>query len=246
MRYIPTSDETVDNLKKQAKKVQRTAGGKHSDLLNLVAKKAGYDHWHHVVRCNANAKALAQMRSIRDECEAIITAELRGQAKAVMTSNGVACPPFVIFSTGVGDAWLLEPDENLAMCLVWHGERQTIGLRDDPERIEVEWDAEYELLGDFFSVGSHHPLIGTRAIGGYPLDEVRKLLDQAQSTLTRMTSVLGQIDAVEITSEVVAQMVRKGWTEEKVMELKAEGYRYSPGRDSLLGPVISSEDEAAW
>lgn len=243
MRYLSTPDEFVEHLKKQAKKLQRSGAGKHTDLLNRVAKQAGYDHWHHVVKCNENAKAVAQMRSIREECEAIITAELRGQARAVMTSNGVACRPFVLFSTGVGDAWLLEPDEHLAMCLVWQGARQTIGLRDDPNRIEVEWDCAYELLGDFFSVESQHPVIGTRAIGDYPLADVRKLLDQTQSTMMKMASVIGQVDAVEITSEVVAQMVKKGWSEEEVLGLKAEGYRYSPGRDSLLGPIISSEDD---
>ncbi len=29
MRYIPTSDETIDRLKKQAKKLQRSGAGKH-------------------------------------------------------------------------------------------------------------------------------------------------------------------------------------------------------------------------
>ena len=243
MRYLFTPDEVVERLKKQAKKLQRSGAGKHTDLLNRVAKRAGYDHWNHVVKCNENGNAVAQVRSIRDECEAIIASELRGQAKTVMTSDGVACPPFVLFSTGVGDAWLLEPDEQLAMCLVWHGERQTIGLRDDPDRIEVEWDGMYELLGDFFSVESQHPAIGTRAIGGYPLADVRKLLDQAQSTMKKMASVIGHVDTVEITPEVIAQMVKKGLDEKEVLELKAEGYRYSPSRDSLLGPVMSSEDE---
>jgi len=243
MRYIPTPDETVERLKKQAKKLQRSGAGKHSEMLNRVAKQAGYDHWHHVLKCNENAKAVSQMRSIRDECEGIIATELKGVAKAVMTRDGPACPPFVLFSSGIGDAWLLEPDEQLAMCLVWQGERQTIGVRDEPDRIEVEWDGAYELRGDFFTVESRHPVIGTRAIGGYPLEGVRKLLDKAQSSMAKMASVIGQIDAVEITPEVVAQMVKKGWTEEEVLKMKAEGYRYSPGRDSLLSPIVSSDDE---
>jgi hypothetical protein len=243
MRYLSTSDEVVERLKKEAKKLQRFGAGKHSDLLNRVAKQADYDHWHHVVKCNVITKAIAQVRSIRAECEAIIAAELRGQARAVMTKKGVACPPFVLFSSGAGDAWLLEPDAHLAMCLMWQGERQTIGLRDDPDRIEVEWDCAYELLGEFFSVESHHPVIGTRAIGGYPLNDVRKLLDEAQSTMMKMASLMGKFDTVEITPEVLARMAKKGWTEEEVLKLKAEGYRYSPGRDSLLGPVISSDDD---
>ena len=47
---------------------------------------------------------------------------------------------------------------------------------------------------------------------------------------------------MEITDEVVAQMVKKGWSEEEVLKMKAEGFRYSPGRDTLLGPVMSSDD----
>lgn len=40
----------------------------------------------------------------------------------------------------------------------------------------------------------------------------------------------------------MAQMIKKGWSEEEVLKLEAEGYRYSPGRDSLLGPSLSSDD----
>lgn len=242
MRYIPTSDAVVERLRKQAKKLQRNGGGKHTDLLNRVAKAAGYDHWHHAVQCNENAKAATQMRSIREECEAIIAAERRGVIKIVMTQAGVACPPFVLFSTGLGDAWLLEPDEQLAMCLVWQGAREEIGISEDPSRIEVAWDGSYELLGDFFNLETNNPKIGDRAIGGYPLGEVRKMLDKAQSTLSKMAAVIGQVDAVEITTEVVAQMVKKGWSEEEVLKMKADGFRYSPGRDSLLGPIMDSDD----
>ena len=137
MRYIPTSDEVVERLKKQAKKLKRSGAGKHSDLLNRVAKQAGYDHWHHVIKCNEGAAAALQMRAIRVACEAIVAAELRGDVKVVTTEAGIACPPFVLFSTGLGDAWLLEPDEQLAMCLLWHGEREVIGISEDPARIEV-------------------------------------------------------------------------------------------------------------
>ena len=242
MRYIPTPDEVVERLKKQAKKLQRSGAGKHSDLLNRVARQAGYDHWHHVVKCNENAQAASQMRSIREECEAIVAAELRGDVKIVMTKQGPTCPPFVLFSTGVGDAWLLEPDEHLAMCLLWQGAREEIGISEDPSRIEVAWDGAYELLGDFFHVDTDNPKIRERAIGGYPLDQVRKVLDTAQSTLSKMAAVIGQYDTVEITDEVVAKMVKKGWSEEEILKMKADGFRYSPGRDTLLGPVMRGED----
>jgi hypothetical protein len=242
MRFIPTPGELVERLKKQAKKLQRSGAGKHSDLLNRVAKQAGYDHWHHVIICSEIAAAVSQMRTIRGECEAVVAAELRGDVKIVVTKPGPACPPFVLFSTGVGDAWLLEPDEQLAMYLLWHGEREVIGVSEDPARIEVAWDGGYELLGDFFHVQTTNQRIGERAIGGYPLGAVRKALDGAQSTVSKMASVMGQHDAVDIDDQVVAQMIKKGWSEAEVLKLKADGYRYSPWRDSLLGPIMSSDD----
>jgi hypothetical protein len=244
MRYILTPDALVERLKKQAKKLQRSGSGKHSDLLNRVAKQAGYDHWHHVVQCNEAAKTTKDLRTVRGECEAIASAELRGEATAVMTGPELEVGPFVLFSTGIGDAWLLEPDEQLAMCLVWQGARREIGIKDDPARMEIAWDGEYELLGDFFRITSEHPQIGERAIGGYPLEAVRKLIDRAQSFEAKFDAVIAQVDAVEMTTDVIAQLTKnQGWGEAEVLKMKEEGFRYSPSRNSLISPIESSDDE---
>ena len=242
MRYIPTPDAIVERLRKQAKKLQRSGGGKHADLLNRVAKQAGYDHWHHVVQCNAEVRAKEDLLTIRGECEAIVAAELRGEAKAVMTGPELEVGLFVLFSTGIGDAWLLEPDEQLAMCLAWRGTPQESGIRDIPGRMEIQWDGAYELLGDFFRVETEHPLIGTRAIGGYPLDRVRELIDRAQSFEAKFDAVIAQTDAMEMTAEVIAQMAKQGWSEAELSKMKDEGFRYSPSRNSLVGPTMSSDD----
>lgn len=244
MRYIATPDEVVERLKKRAKKLQRSGAGKHSELLNRVAKQAGYDHWHHVVQCNEAAKTTTELRTIRGECEAIAAAELRGEVKGVVTGPELRVGPFVLFSTGIGDAWLLEPDEQLAMCLVWRGERQDIGITDDPARMEIPWDGEYELLGDFFRITSDHPEIGERAVGGYPLTVVRQLIDRVQSFEAKFGAVIEQTDAVELTEEVISTLLAKGrWSRDELRAMQEQGFRYSPGRDSLLGPTFSSEDD---
>jgi len=67
------------------------------------------------------------------------------------------------------------------MCLVWRGERQEIGLKDDLARLEIAWDGEYELLGDFLRITSNHPQIRERAVGGYPLEVVPRLIERVQS-----------------------------------------------------------------
>lgn len=243
MRYIPTSDAVVDRLKKQAKKLQRSGGGKHSDLLNRVAKQAGYDHWHHVVQCNGAVKVANDLRTIKGECEAIIAAELRGEVKALMTGPELEVGPFVLFSTGKGDAWLLEPDEGLAMRLVWQGARVEPAINDDRARMEIAWDGAYELLGDFFRIDSDGPELGERAIAGYPLEVVRKLIDRAQSFDAKFDSVIAQTDAVEMTPDVMAQMAKQGWSEPELSKMKEEGFRYSPSRNSLVSPIMPSDDQ---
>ena len=58
-----------------------------------------------------------------------------------------------------------------------------------------------------------------------------------------MAETIGQFDTVEITPEVIRQMAKHGYSAEELLQMKAEGFRYSPSRNSLLGPVFSSDDE---
>ena len=128
MRYIPTSAATVDSLKKQAKKLQRKAGGKHADLLNRVAKSAGYDHWHHVTLCVKQAEAQRGLGALEAECEAAVRAARDGRDVIVLTGPEVVAVPLILLASQ-GDAWLLDPEENLALCLMFRGERMKWSFR---------------------------------------------------------------------------------------------------------------------
>lgn len=243
MRYLPTSDQLVERLKKQAKKLQRKGGGKHADLLNRVAKSAGYDHWHHVVQCNGASKGSNSLLTLKHECNAIADAELAGEVRVVMTGPELGAGPFVLFSTGIGDAWMIDPEEDLAMCLVWRSQKIAPDIRDDPATMEIHWHGEFELLGDYFRVKTEHPEIGERAIAGYPLDGVRQLIDRALSVDKKIDVVIGQADTVEITSDVIAHLVKNGYAEAQLLQWRDAGFRYSPGRDSVLSPIHSSDDD---
>ena len=72
------------------------------------------------------------------------------------------------------DAWLLDPDENLALCLVFHGQEQERNFEDTPRGIRIGWDGTYALDGDNFVVNTEHPLIGSRVILCFPLNELRQ------------------------------------------------------------------------
>jgi len=241
MRFIPTSATTVETLKKQAKKLQRKVGGKHTDALDRVARGAGYSHWHHVTLCLKEFTTKNAFDSLQAECELVIKSARDGVTTVVMTGPEVLTTPLVLFASQ-GDAWMLEPDENKALCLMFHGELQPYKIKDLPTRIEIEWDGTFELAGNFFKVETVHPAIGRRAIGGFPLDDLRKLIDRAQSVERRIEDLIVQADAIDLTPEVVSELVRSGWDGMDLHEAARVGARYSPSRHSLLFPQVSSED----
>jgi hypothetical protein len=180
----------VDSLERQAKKLQRKVGGKHADLLDRVARGAGYDHWHHVTLCLKDTEAKTGVESLNAECGAIIRAAREGQEKIVVTGPETLTVPLVMFASQ-GDAWLLDADEGMAMALLWQGETRSRVIEDVGNDIEVEWDGTFTLDGDVFSVDTEHAVIGKRRIFGYPLDELRKAIDKAQTFDKRLKTLIG-------------------------------------------------------
>lgn len=244
MRFIPTTAARVEQLKKQAKRLKSTKGGKHVDLLNAVAKTAGYDHWHHVTLCLERTERSAHVRSLADEVDRILAAEKTGEIVMIMTGPEITSEgPLVLFSTGVGDAWLIDPDDNSAACLMWQGEKRPAPFREQADAIEIDWDGDLALNGQFVNLDCPAtPEIGRRAVAGYPVDAIREILNQAQSVERKMADIFGQVDGVELTNDVIADLVRSGWHRADLDRARDEGARYSPGRNSLLYPLVSDLD----
>lgn len=237
MRFIKTSPSQVEALRKKAKRLQRNGGGKHADLLDRVAKGAGYDHWHHVKLCLAETEQIRASRQLLPEIEAIVQAAQDGEPKIVITGpEALASRQFVLFATEDGDAWLLDAEDDRVLCLAWHGIRQEVVVRDLPASLEVQWDGSFALSGPFFTVQTEHPEIRSRAIAGYPMDRLRECLDVARSAEKRIDQIFGGEGAVPLSPEIIRQLVATGWEEEPLLEAARVGAKYSPARGSLLFP----------
>lgn len=76
----------------------------------------------------------------------------------------------ILFSTETGDAWILDPEDNSALCLARNGEKQTFTIFDTSTNFGVEWNASYRIEGDLFIVGEQSGQIMT--IVGYPTREI--------------------------------------------------------------------------
>ena len=237
MRHIPTSATMVDNLKKQAKRLQRTGGGKHAELLDRVARGAGYLHWHHAQLCAKETVAKRGLEALLDEIAIIQAAAVDGTRKLIVT-GGESGIVSLLLVAHERDAWLLDPSEQLISCLVWRGQVQEPAVRETERQIEIGWDGHYDLVGPAFALDTTHPEIGQRMLMGYPLAEMRRLIDKTQDFQSKFLALFGEDQSLEITPSVADDMVAAGWDRLKVEEAAASGMLYSPARDTIHTPVI--------
>ena len=88
---------------------------------------------------------------------------------AELESRVVTLGHLLFFSTDTGDAWMLDPEDHLALCLCKAGSRIAVQIVEAATRYTIEWTASYRFEDDAFIVvdGS-----GVRVIHGYPVRDL--------------------------------------------------------------------------
>jgi hypothetical protein len=76
----------------------------------------------------------------------------------------------ILFSTRTRDAWLLDPEDNLAVCLCREGEPQPFRIIDAPDTFAIEWAASFRIEGAAFIVQERSGSVVV--IHGYPTVEI--------------------------------------------------------------------------
>ena len=79
----------------------------------------------------------------------------------------------LLFSTQTGDAWLLDPDDGLALCLARDGVEQDYTLVDTTHDFQIHWSAQYDIRDEVFVVTTADGAV--RSIIGYPTDELVRM-----------------------------------------------------------------------
>jgi hypothetical protein len=90
----------------------------------------------------------------------------------------VSIGPLVFFSTDTGDAWILEPADALACRLAVGGDPIEIFFEETETGYAIGWQGHYRVEGELFTYedrSSHRRI----AIGGYPADLLRRVVNQA-------------------------------------------------------------------
>ncbi|HYK91157.1 MAG TPA: hypothetical protein VE398_20470 [Acidobacteriota bacterium] len=104
---------------------------------------------------------------------------ITGEAKYIIgrakhhDSRVVRLGQLVFFSTEKGDAWILDPEDELALCLARDGAAQKVKITETARNCSIEWNCGYEIEGDFFVVTEKFGR--TKSIFGYPTAEIKRL-----------------------------------------------------------------------
>jgi hypothetical protein len=92
---------------------------------------------------------------------------LRAQAEE---SRIVTFRDLVMFSTQTRDAWLLDPEDDFALCLCRDGEPQPFHIVDAPTTFAIDWQAKFSIEDGAFIVQERSGRV--LAIHGYPTAEI--------------------------------------------------------------------------
>jgi hypothetical protein len=84
----------------------------------------------------------------------------------------------VFFSTDTGDAWILDPEDSLALCLARDGDKQSYSIAETSAGFTIEWNADYQIDGNAFIVLERSGRM--RTIIGYPVVEILQAIERTQ------------------------------------------------------------------
>jgi hypothetical protein len=86
----------------------------------------------------------------------------------------VTVGPLVLFSTDTGDAWLLDPADQLAARLARNGDPEDVYFEDSEDRFAIGWKGNYQIDGDAFTFINCETGAAS-VIFGYPTQRLAKL-----------------------------------------------------------------------
>jgi hypothetical protein len=102
--------------------------------------------------------------SLHNEVRYVIECALRQDSRVVSISG------LILFSTENGDAWLLDPEDKLALCLAEKGQVLPYNIMETGTNFTIKWQGNYAIDKDTFIV-EYNP--GTiRVDTGYPTKEI--------------------------------------------------------------------------
>ncbi len=97
--------------------------------------------------------------------------------KAVARASRVVIwGPLIFFSTQSGDAWALDPEDQLAVCLARNGAARPVKFAETESKFATKWETSFQIDGEIFTVIDKSGRI--TSILGYPTKQILRHIDE--------------------------------------------------------------------
>jgi hypothetical protein len=113
-----------------------------------------------------------QQASLHKEVDYILQHARAGDSRVVGFGQ------LLFFSTGTRDAWMLDWEDELAICLMKDGVLQSCELGETDRKFAIKWQGRYHIQGDFFSYIDNMRPTRAQIIHGYPTDVILKTIER--------------------------------------------------------------------
>ena len=110
--------------------------------------------------------------SVTREADYIVGRAESGDARVVTLGR------LVLFSTETGDAWMLDPEDSLTLCLARAGERQSFQILETLTSYTIAWGADFRIDDDSFVV--LYKTGRVVSILGYPTQHILQAIRRAK------------------------------------------------------------------
>jgi hypothetical protein len=104
--------------------------------------------------------------SLRDEVEYVCRLASDGE------SHVIGFGKLVFFSTATGDAWMLDWEDELAICLMKEGDLRPFELGETDRQFAIQWQGRYHIEAELFTYIDNATPTRVRTIAGYPTDAI--------------------------------------------------------------------------
>jgi hypothetical protein len=109
--------------------------------------------------------------NVNKEVQYIIGRAQEGDGRCVTLGK------LVFFSTPTGDAWMLDPEDEFALCLATDGSPQPVWIMETEGSDAVDWDRRYFIDGDVFTAVDKSGRITFYT--GYPIAHILEAVERA-------------------------------------------------------------------
>lgn len=96
-------------------------------------------------------------------------------------SRIVSIGPLLLFSTETGDAWILDPADQLATPIAHQREALPVHIEDTETNFAVGWRGDYRIEGELF-IYRDKDSGNTRTIFGYPTERIAQQISKTSSS----------------------------------------------------------------